>query len=276
LDASLNRIVQIPTFTLPKFATVAISDACLRLKPSENQLLRIIVDAVSAREGLDGVYLVVEQAGEAPDTRSCGSERTLSSLLHLVHAFANDAGLRVGVNFIGPFGLVCEAVGAEWWATNWYVSLRRLRLADKVGKGRSFPLFWSYPCALDIHMDKEFDKLVNAGHLMSISETTPASAGLLTAAASGRRASQVPAWSYRQSNVSATKAHYLGSAISRDAQHGKLSGSARLDHVERWLADALTRTKEIEAALGPDRKTNTQHVQPWLEALRGYRTLHNV
>ena len=276
LDASLDFVEGLEEFNLPKFATVAISDACLRLKPKENTLLDIIGDSVSAREGLDGVYLVVEQAGEAPDTRNCGSQRTLESVLRLVHNFAKDAGLRVGVSFLGPFGLACEAAGAEWWSSNWYVSLRRLRMADVLGGGRAYPLYWSGRAAIDVHLDKEFDKLVKAGHLSEISDKTSASDGLLAAASKGRRVSQVAPWAFRQSNVTATAAHYLQSAAQLENRHAKLSGKARLDLAEKWLDQAAKRTVKVEGVLGVERKTKTQHVQAWLNAFRGYRKLHKV
>ena len=276
LDASLEQIAELDDFNLPLFATVAVSDVCLRLEPQENQLLDIIVDAVSAREGLDGVYIVIEQANEGAGTRSCGSARTLWSVLHLVHSFAHDAALRVGVSFLGPFGLVCEAAGAEWWASNWYKSLYRLRLADKLASGRAYPLFWSYPSALDIHLDGEFDRLVSDGHLSRIAEKTSASEGLLVAAQAGRKVRNVAPWVYRQSNVAATMSHYLLSAIKREGQHAKHSGEARLEHVEKWVEAAAKRASTVETALGPVRKTNTAHVHSWLEALRSYRKLHNV
>lgn len=275
LDAALDYVDRVPDFNLPKFATVAVSDLCLRMKPQDNPLLPMIVDSVTSREGLDGVYLVVEQASEPADGRYCGNARTLASVLHLVHAFANDAEMRVGVNFLGPYGLVCSAAGAEWWATNWYQSLRRLCLADKLRKGRARPIYWSYPCAIDIHLDKEFDELVKSGHLPMIRDETAASESLLRAAERGRRVSQVPAWVYRQSNIAATQDHYLLSCIRGEGQHAK-AGQARLDKVHKWLERAVKRAQKVEHALGPERKTQTQHVPAWLDALEHYRTLHNV
>ena len=49
----------------PLYATVAIADLCLRhTDPLRNTFLDLVADAVSAR-GVDGVYIVLEQASEA-------------------------------------------------------------------------------------------------------------------------------------------------------------------------------------------------------------------
>lgn len=68
----------------PVFATIALTDLCLRyVSPLENKFLSLILDTISARE-VDGVYIVVEQASETELSRHCGTSRTLQSVLHLV------------------------------------------------------------------------------------------------------------------------------------------------------------------------------------------------
>jgi hypothetical protein len=187
LDSALERAREAGV-SVPVFATVAISDICLRYsEPGVNALLALILDSVSARE-IDGVYLVLEQGSETADGRHVGNVRTLSSILHLAYLFATDCRLRVIVNFLGAFGLACEAVGAEGWASGWYKSLYRFRLADKLAGGRSFPTYWSYNCACDIHLERDFDVLNEEEFFLDrIADRTEASSGLLLAASRGVR-----------------------------------------------------------------------------------------
>ena len=134
IDAATDYVAELRDFHTPLFATVAIADICGRYtNPLQNSFLDLVSDAVSARK-LDGVYIVLEQGSESLETRHCSNSRVLASVLRLVHLFSINAGLRVIVNFMGMFGLVCESVGASMWADGWYKSLHRLRLADKIGR----------------------------------------------------------------------------------------------------------------------------------------------
>jgi hypothetical protein len=274
LDTSLNYISSLEDFNLPVYATIALSDVCIRfLDPEKNSLLDLILDTVSARK-VDGVYIIVEQASESDITRNCANSRALNSVLHLVHMFSHDAELKVGVNFVGAFGLACVAAGAEWWASNWYKSLYRVRLADKVAGGRAFPSYWTYPAACDVNLDSDFDTLVKANLLSKIADSTSASSSLLLAAGKGVSTSGVPAWAYRLSNVTAASEHYLLSVITQDQNHSAKSGKVRMDLVEQWLEQALLTTNQIKNMVSD--RTRTDHIKAWRDAFIAYRKDHNV
>ena len=273
LDAGLESATDLGC-TLPVYATVAVSDICTRFQAvGENALLSLVLDAVSARE-VDGVYIVIEQASEPDDTRQCANTRTLSAVLRLVAGFGQGAGLTVGVNFLGAFGLVCQAVGASWWASNWYKSLYRLRLADKVAGGRAYPSYWSFPMACDIHLESDLSGLVAAGMLSSLSDSTTASAGLLAAAASGLGPPNVPAWIYRPSNVSAAIEHYLLSSVLHEGELVDIASAQRLGWVKTWLERALGLTQNAVAVTGPTGKTKTNHVLAWHDAFEEFASDH--
>jgi len=276
LDSALSYIEQKPESKVPVFATVALTDICVRyLDPSENPLLEIILDTVSARE-VDGVYLILEQASEPADSRHCGSTRALRSLLHLVHHFSEDCNLQVGVNFLGAFGLACEAAGAKFWASGWYKSVYRFRIADKLDGGRAYPSYWTYPAAIDVHLEKEFDILNRKGLLSQFVDRTTASAGLLRAAEQGARVDNVPTWAYRQSNIRAAKEHFLLSMVQAERLHSQYSGSSRRNFVEKWFLEAARLSSKITEEIGGDRRTKTNHVHAWKDAFVAYRQDHNV
>ncbi len=276
LDSALSYVEKRPAPKVPVYATVALTDTCVRfLDPPENPLLDLILDTVSARE-VDGVYLTLEQASEPADSRHCGSTRALQSLLHLVHHFSADCGLHVGVNFLGAFGLACEAAGAEFWASGWYKSVYRFRLADKIAGGRAYPSYWTYPAALDVHLEKDLDALRKAGLLARIGDKTIASSGLLLAAEQGQIVTNVPAWAYRQANITAAKEHFLLSSVQAERLHSQYSGSARRNFAEKWLLEATRFSGEIAETIDRDRRTKTSHVQAWKDAFVAYRRDHKV
>lgn len=261
---------------LPIFATLALSDLCLIYSdPTENRLLDLVLDAITARE-VDGVYIVVEQANEPQHTRLCSSKRTLWSLLHLTHIFSNDASLKVGVNFMGFFGLVCRAVGADFWASGWYKSLIRLRLADKSSTGRAYPLYWSTRAGLDIHLEKDLDILHERSIFPRISEDTEAASGLHQALSDGQTVSSVPAWRYAISNVSSARHHFFESAQTADDRLKSVTPENRPPWVHSWLQQAVSTASVVDASLGGDRKTLTGHIRSWLAAYDSFREDHRL
>ena len=275
LDAGLGA-ARARRMDLPVFATVAISDLCLAyIDPTENSLLDAIIDSVSARE-VDGVYIVLEQASEPVDGRLCTNSRTLRSVLELVHAFARDGGLSVGVNFLGPFGLVCYAAGATWWGSAWYKSLIRLRLSDTPGGGRAYPSYWSAPAALEVNLERDFDRLIQAGMLADLSDQTAAASGLLQAAGQGVSANSVPDWRYRPSNVTSAREHYIESQVGAQARAAALPVANRLAAAEQWLMEADTRTSRAMQTLPRGAKTKTGHPAAWFRAVRDYRRDHDL
>jgi len=259
---------------LPVYATVAISDVCLTLvKPEENTLLEMITDVVSSRE-IDGVYLVVEQGGESDDVRCMTAKRSCRSLLELVHTFSKEAKLKVLVNYAGQFGFACRGAGADTWSSGWYKSLHRLRIRDKLQTGRAYPSFWSHRAAIDIHLEKDFDKIVKAGLLNHIRSGTLASKTLMEAAKKGVKVESVLPWRYRQSNVSTCREHYLQASINVEKKLKKKTDAKIRDTISKWLADAEDGTKKLESVLDVNRKTKISHVESWSSAFEDYRNNH--
>jgi len=259
---------------LPAFATVALSDLCLYYtEPSQNHFLDMILDTVTAR-GVDGVYLVLEQSREQAETWHISNTRALWSLLHLTHIFTQEAKLRVAVNFLGQFGLACEAAGAEIWASDFYKSTYRLRLADKIGGGRSFPSYWSFSAATSINLKTDFDRLGRAGVINQIADRTEASNGLLMATSSGHGSNSIPAWEYRQSNVAAAREHFLRSSLQAAQTLAGYQGQEKLDFISGWLEEAMKNVQAIDGVLGKSAATSTMHVRAWFDAFNNYRVDH--
>jgi hypothetical protein len=285
LDTGLQYISRLPGFDKPVFATIALSDNCIRFSsPGANSLLNLILDTISARK-INGAYLVIEQGGEPEFARQLSNTNSLWSALNITHILKHECKLQVGVNFFGAFGLVLEAAGADFWATGWYKSRYRFRLADKLGGGRAYPLYWSQPAAIDIHLKSDikknkindFDKLANANILGGIAQKTPASSNLLFAVSQGASSDDVLEWKYGPGRIYAAAEHYFYSVIQADKDLSKIPVPDRLDYIENsWLAPATNNVKEVLKILGSNGDTRLGHVQAWLDALRRFREDQNI
>lgn len=261
---------------IPIYATVALQDQCLNFaEPKNNTLLEMIADQVTAR-GVDGVYLIIEQGSEYDDARNCGSTRTLQSVLHFVHLVSQPGGTKVFVNSLGAFGLACLAAGASEWATGWYKSLYRIRLADIGSDGRVVPTYWSCPVATDIHLESDFDQVVKNNHLGTIETVTEASTGLHDAARRGIPVSRVTEWEYKLGNKNAPTDHFLNAVASFSHELILLPTPQRIQRVSDWLDTAATNAAQLRTVLGAGSKTKLNHVPAWASAFAQYRRDHNL
>jgi hypothetical protein len=150
LDHGLDIAARIAP-ELPRFATVALSDTCLRTAdPWTSNLIDLILDQITARAP-EGVYLMIEQAHESG--YFCTHPNTVGALLRLVDGFKHGGVDTVFVAFAGIAGLLGVIAGADAWATGWYRGERRLRLADfEQQEGRAMPAYYSHPFASEFHM----------------------------------------------------------------------------------------------------------------------------
>jgi hypothetical protein len=241
--------------------------------------LDLILDSIGARE-VDGVYLVIEQGNEADETRHITNTRVLWSALYLTYLFSKDARKMVGVNFFGFYGLALEAVGAEFWASGWYKSLYRLRLADKSSDktGRAYPSYWSYQAATDIGLENDFENLAENGMLNYIETPTINSKSLFEAVRMNIPVKNIEPWRYGMSNVAYAQEHFLLAAIQSEKDHCKLpKDEARLDYIENsWLREAINLDNSLSSILGKNSKTKFNHVQAWYEAFRKFRRDQNI
>lgn len=277
LDAAIEYLKNRKELTTPVFATIAIRDSCLSFSdPQNNSLVEIILDAVCARE-IAGAYLVVEQGYENDYARQMSQKRVLQSALFMTHVIKHDAGKMVGVNFFGAFGLALAAVGADFWASGWYKSRYRFRMADKIAGGRAYPICWSKSALVDIHLEDDFQKLWDAGLIIDRLENTVAVQSLLIGMSQGSSAKQIPSWAYTMNNVSAAQEHFFESMCAAEKEHNQYSGKVRLDYVEQyWLQAAVSECQMIEGVLGKNSKTRLEHVKSWSDAFQSFRRAQNL
>jgi hypothetical protein len=252
-----------------RFATVAISDSCLRSQdPWSNSLLDLILDQICARRP-EGVYIVLEAANEGG--YYINHPNTIGSLLRLVSGMKDGGIGTVSVAYAGIAGLMAVAVGADTWSAGWYRGERRLKLSDfEDDEGRSVPTYYSYPLASEVHVDKDLDWINGEGFLERIADSTDASAGLLRALREGRPTNSVPEWRYQRANVRAAKEHFVAAAVRETMLLKGMNRAQRIDRTRKWLYDADRIASELMARGSFNPRTALNHQANWLQALERF------
>jgi hypothetical protein len=262
IDAGIEAM---KTSELPCLATLAISDTALRgLDPSQNGLLSAALNALTAREELAGVYLVLEQTSEPG--YFCSHPDTIAALCWLVSEFRRAKVDRIFVAPCGPFGLALCGLGATDWTGGWYRSERKQRLADcEDNEGRAHPTFYSHALAGDVHLKQDLDNLVAAKLIGVLEKPTSFSAILSSALLKNNRVQQVPSWRFLGGNVTAARAHFLEVAVTETSALNKLPEATRSSYVTTWLKKAKDLASQASATgyvLHP--RTEIGHQATWL------------
>lgn len=253
--------------TRPRYATVALSDRAIRGEdPRNHDLLEIILDQVTALDP-SGVYLVLEQANE--NGYYITHPNTIGALLRLTRGFSS-LGLPVIVNFVGTAGLLLVAAGASGWSTGWYRTERRLKMSDfEETTGRATPTYYTDKLASEVHLQYDMDRIVQAGLLSLIEDSTTASEDLIRALHAGQEVDKVPEWQHRQGNVTAAIEHLLLASIRDTRELSVLPDtSQRIALALQKLESATILARELFKLGNLNPRTATSHQEAWLRALQ--------
>jgi hypothetical protein len=250
---------------LPVLASIAISDTCLRgFAPQDNSLIDIVLDQVTARAPW-GAYVVIEQANET--TYNCTSENTVGALLRLVQGLKAGGLERVVVAYAGTAGLMTLAAGADAWATGWYRSERRLRLADfEQTEGRAMPAYYAQPAATEFHLANDLTRVRDAGMLDLVRDYTDESQQLLTALDNGLTPDDVPAWRPTQGNITAAYSHYVKAMIRETATISGLASADQVTYTREWLHAATAAASGLYQIGSFNPRTELNHQRAWRDA----------
>ena len=271
LDAA-SQFVRDNHITTPLLGTVAISDGMLKgIDPLQNSLLQVITSHIAAREELSGAYLVLEQTADTGYV--CTNEDTLLSLLIIVDDICQGANKRVVTNYLGHFGLVLTAAGAETWTSGYYRSQRRMRLSDQEEQdGRAYPHLFSDTLSGNIGLEKDLPLLYSKGLLKKILNRTKASDSLFRSLQATGGIDAAPAWAYKPGTVTAASAHYLDVCSKMDAFADSKRTNEKLDAVQRWLQFATELAAEVKAAGASSTHTDIRHQEVWLSAFHKWKS----
>lgn len=252
---------------LPVFATVAVTqDLLAGADPETSPFLATLADQISARP-IDGVYFVVEQTVD--NGYSLRDENTLSAILLFIDDIVRVARRRVIVNHLGPFGAICTAAGAEIWASDYYLSRRRLRLSDLADStgGSQMPRYFSPYTIGDIGVQSDMDAVRAAGLLPKVLFTSQAAQELHSVLEAKQPAARVYEWQYEKTRTTAAKAHYLEAAFRIGNKLGNSAPQERIIFVRDWLQRAVNLAERLKrAGIGDSYVTELGHQASWLRA----------
>lgn len=250
------------------FATLAIPDAILRSNATVREpLLNAATGYLASQPSLAGAYIVVEQGSE--DGYVLRSFETCRAILTIVDDIVRGAGKLALINYAGAFGAVAAAAGASIWSSNFYRSLRRMKLDDfDDATGRTYPRYFSIPLMGDITPDGDLDKLAMSGTFGSVLSKSDAATLLNAALLAKRPANSIPGWVYDQSNITTATQHHNESMHRLGLHLDALDDVARVRFMHKLLRAATHRSSLLQnhqPTLDP-KKSDYRHQDTWLQA----------
>jgi hypothetical protein len=254
----------------PILATVALHDSVLNDGAFEEAgFLDTIVDQITAREGVDGVYIVVAQSGY--DHPFLTPVKVLKAYAHLCRAFVAAGTDNVITNFADVFGLVCTAFGATAMASGQSQSLRRLSMLDfkDAGGGRAIPYFYSHKTIAEFASETDLDNVVAKRLLQRVRDVTRYSQDLIVELAKPGppkgSARNLPPWAESQNNITRAQQHFVCRIATEQARIAALATQERLDTVRDWLETSAANILFVKEQLKPTTiKGCVAPSQPWL------------
>lgn len=236
----------------PVLATIAISQATLNNEAFDGGgFLEAVVDQVTARDGLAGVYIVVGLTGSGMHPFETPAP-PLQAYLHLAHAFREARCETIILNFADVFGFVGMAVGATDIATGPSQSTRRLCLNAfrDDGGGIAVPHYYSHRVVGEFASERDLDRIVKARLFRRISDPTGYCEDLLEELASGGSAASVGAWAESQNNIAQAQRHFIARLAIEGARLQGMSPKKRRAAIEDLLEEAEATALLIQRRVG--------------------------
>lgn len=234
-------------------ATVPLSEAILQDSAFEtNGLLDILVDQVTAREEVGGIYVVVNQnVAQHPFQTPTNVLRAYARLSRRM----SEAKLECIVNFADVFGVCCIGLGATGFASGPSAGLRRLSLAGYVGSGGlPHPYYYSHRAIADYRSEHDLRLLRRVGRLGAArDDTTYSSAWTHTLLNIGSTAPAPAAWAWQPNNVfDAAQPHFICRLHEVGEGLRGQTAADRLATVTDWLQSAAQTGTSIEERIPED------------------------
>lgn len=251
LDAGLEAAEELET-PQPLLASVALAEHTLTERAFDaGGLIEAVVDQVTARPNIDGVYIVVVQSGAAAHPFEA-SAAVARAYLHLSRDFAAVGMRQILTNFADLVGLAAMGVGATGFGSGQSSSLRGV-YADGFrdeGGGIALPHYYSHKSATEYRTESDLGRIVKKRLFRRIADETQASAPLVAALRGGGSASSLPNWVESQNILAAAHQHYLERLLAEGATLHKARKNQRLDAVLEWLEAAEGTIAMLDKRLG--------------------------
>ena len=236
---------------LPRLATVALHEEVLNDAAFQPLgFLDTIIDQVTSRDGVDGVYIVIAQKRSGhPFTTP---EQVLRTYLYLVKRFARRGYQQILTNYADVFGLACIGAGATGFATGASFRQRRLCFESLIddGGGKVFPHYYSHRLIGELRTEEDLAAIIQHRLLQRVRDESPVAQSLLEILDRGGSAAELQAWAEGQNNLTAAVQHFIW-RMNAEAQ--RLANEPlpvkRRDIVRAWLEDADANALYIKGRL---------------------------
>lgn len=250
--------------TCPIYATIALSEAVLHVPALNNPIIHSFTNHVAARSELAGAYVVLEQS--EPSSYFWSSRDPLMALLVVVDDLCRGAQKKVVVNYLGTFGIVASALGAEVWSSGYFLNQRRFSLKAKMGIAH--PRYHSLAIAGDIGLKSDLAMIRDAGFADECMTPTTADAVLRSALKQGKSPANVPEWRYSPNNCTAAQQHYLEIVSEIGANLHAMPLKDRQKWVREWLTNAVQLVDRLERQELVSMASDTSHQRVWLNVFK--------
>lgn len=251
----------------PKLATIAVDESILIDAVFEPAgFLDTVADQVTAREDVDGVYVLVVQTHARHPFLT--ESPVLRAYLWLCDAFSQANYRPIIVNFCGTFGQVCLAAGATDFASGPSHPTRRMSFEgfEESGGGRAVPKYYSNRTIGEYRTETDLDRIVSFDMFDVVRDATVYSEPLLAALDAGRTAASVPLWAESQNNLSESHFHFVARLFRSGAFYSRFGVAGRRTRIRGWLERVVERSTNLEDAV-PD--LTHAPAQLWLDTLEG-------
>jgi hypothetical protein len=238
----------------PLLATVALRDSVLSEEAlAFGGLLDTVADQITARRGLDGVYIVIEQTALSHPFDT--NDRALRGYLQLCRTFAARGYDTVLPNFVDVFGLACMAAGATGFANGPSHALRRLSPSSFQDEsyGIALPHFYSHRLIAELLPEQDLDRIVAHGLLAQVRDVTPHSQALMETLKQKGSAAELPQWAESRNNQTTASKHFIRRLATEESRLAELGAQERVDRVRDWLIDADAKARYLDERLGSER-----------------------
>ena len=258
----------------PLLATVAIWDTELKENSfKENGFLDTVVDQISSREGIDGVYMVIIQNNKDHPFKM--SPLITRAYFHLCNAFGKIGYDTIYPNFADVLGLICLGLGATDVGTGQSFKLRKMSITSFKDSafGKSFPHYYSHKAMTEFRSGIDLQNIVEKKLVGRITDITPFSQSLINEL---RRpnglASNLPSWVESQNNTTTAHKHFLYRLAKEVKRLNNMDIPSRQILLRDQLESAAANTLFIKRRFGKENKIkgNINPAEKWLDLYDPY------
>lgn len=271
IDAGFNAAEELE-IAQPLLATIAVNEATLNENAFKNGgFIESIVDQVTARKEINGVYIVIAQTG-IPSHPFEISENVARAYLKFVYDFSKCGKTTIITNFADLIGLVAIGLGATTFASGQSVSLRSLYIDGfrDEGGGVALPHFYSHKVAAEYLTETDLDKICEKQLIRRIADETETSAILIDTLLRHQSASSLPNWAESQNNLQSAQQHFIERLVLEGNLLKSQKLSERINYVIDWLDSAEANALLIHKRLKVDKLGRRPCLDVWCSLIQEF------